>query len=161
MLLYPFAPSRNIRIACRHLSRARAQRPLFSSQIPDPACHPVQSKIYAALLHSRRVSRRSSGRFPFRPARRTEGRPVFSRPRTLAPPARLRPRRPHEDRARHRPHSLRRPSRHHHRLADLPPARKSRLEELAGIPARSPRAIPPSTSASPLPVPATPISPEP
>src|SRR5579871_4360580 len=53
---------------------------LFSPQIPDPACLPVQSKIYVALLHSRRVSRRSFGRFPFRPARRTEGRPVLSRP---------------------------------------------------------------------------------
>src|SRR5580704_8355230 len=33
--------------------------------------HQVKSSTYAALLHCRRISRRSSGRFPFRPSRGT------------------------------------------------------------------------------------------
>src|SRR5271168_568271 len=63
------------------------------------AFHQVQSSVYAPLLHSRGVSWRSSERLSFRRARWTENRSGFSRQGTLAPPAGLRPRRAHEDRA--------------------------------------------------------------
>ena len=75
------------------------RRPAAELERKVRAFHQVQSKIYAALFHRRRIAWRGPRRLLVRNSRRTEGRSSPPRSRTLAPPARLRPRRTHEDRA--------------------------------------------------------------
>src|SRR5690242_859725 len=82
----------------------------------------------AQILHVWGIARGSSCRFSFWPARWV-GRPSrLRKPGTLAPPAGLRPRRPHEDRARYGPNLVWGEAWQDHSLADLRPDREPRLE---------------------------------
>src|SRR5690348_5395724 len=72
---------------------------------------------YAALFDSRGVARRGAGRLALGNARGRARGPGIRGSRTVAPPAGIRPRRPHEDRARYRAYSLRRAPGKNDRLA--------------------------------------------
>src|ERR1700686_2189742 len=82
---------------CKDVSRTEDQ--LFA------ASDTIQSN--APLFHIWGIPWGSSVRRPFGHARRIEGRSSFPGSRTLASSAGLRPRRPHEDRARYRAHPFR------------------------------------------------------
>src|SRR5258708_1930417 len=97
---------------------------------------------HAALLHFWRIPRRSLDRLHFWSACRLGDRPGIRRPRALAPPAGLRPRRTYEDQPRHRPHPPRRAQREDHRPArryDPPESGLAKLERVVAGRAGEPR----------------------
>ena len=92
-----------------------------------------------------------------RAARGSSGRPGVRRPRAVAPPAGLRPRRPHAHREGRGPHPLRRAPRQDHRLAHRHDARQQRLEELdRNSPRRSGRSVQAQSRRQPAPRPRRP-----